>query len=68
MQKEYLPWLTELFSSNLQVVLKALDPSFEIENPYVPYIQGKNNASFCQWYFVGVAFFAHHGEQKLYWC
>lgn len=43
----------------LQVVLKALDPSFEIENPYVPYIQGMDTTGFLQSSFVGIACFVH---------
>jgi len=43
----------------LQVVLKALDPSLEIENPYVPYIQGMDSTGFLHSYFAGVAYFVH---------
>lgn len=35
-----------------QVVLKVLDPSFEIENPYSPYIQGMN----CFIFFTSIPF------------
>lgn len=38
----------------LQVVLKVLDPRFEIENPYSPYIQGMSCSIFVPILFLKV--------------
>lgn len=58
----------ELYWFVLQVVLKALDPSFEIENPYVPYIQGTDTTCFVQRHFAGIVCFVHWEGQQLSWC